>query len=86
MNQAFDAWQADFSGITTEPIWVDDVLHKATIDVNEQGTVAAAATVVIIKTSIPECFRADRPFVFLIVDDTTGSILFMGKAAKLMAY
>jgi serine protease inhibitor len=86
MNQAFDAWQADFSGITTEPLWVEDVLHKATIDVNEQGTEAAAATVVITYTGVAESFRVDRPFVFLIVDDTTGSILFMGKAADLVEY
>jgi serine protease inhibitor len=86
MNQAFNAAQADFSGITAEPVWVDDVLHKAVIDLNEQGTVAAAATVVIVETSIRENFCADRPFVFFIVDDATSSILFMGKAADLGEY
>jgi serine protease inhibitor len=86
MNKAFNAVEADFSGIAAEPTWVDDVLHKALIDVNEQGTVAAAATVVINVTAMRENFYADRPFVFLIVDDTTGSILFMGKAAELVEY
>jgi serine protease inhibitor len=85
-NELQHAVQADFSGIATEPIWVDDVLHKAIIDVNEQGTVAAAATVVINETAVRENFHADRPFVFLIVDDSTGSILFMGKAADLAEY
>jgi serine protease inhibitor len=85
IKQAFAAGQADFSGISPQPFWVDDVLHKAVIDVNEQGTVAAAATVVVGVTAIQESFRADRPFVFLIVDDRTGSILFMGKAADLVA-
>jgi serine protease inhibitor len=86
MIQAFDPGRADFSGITDGRIWVDDVLHKAVIDLNEQGTEAAATTIVILPTAMADNFHADRPFVFLIVDDTTGSILFMGKAADLIEY
>jgi serpin B len=84
MIKAFNA-EADFSGIA-DSIYVSDVLHKAVINVNEQGTEAAAATVVVLETAIlQDKFNANRPFVFLIVDDTTGSILFMGKAADLAA-
>ncbi|HYH03962.1 MAG TPA: serpin family protein [Bacillota bacterium] len=85
MTKAFDS-QADFSGITTAPIYVDDVLHKAVIDVNEQGTEAAATTVVTLPTAVQDNFHANRPFVFFLVDDTTGSILFMGKATDLVEY
>jgi serine protease inhibitor len=86
MNKAFDSAQADFSGISNEPLWVEDILHKAVIDVNEEGTTAAATTVIIIPTATMDSFLANRPFVFLIVDDATGSILFMGKAADLVEY
>jgi serine protease inhibitor len=82
MNKAFDG-EADFSGIA-DSISVADVLHKAVIDVNEQGTEAAAATVVAVITAVQQDnFNANRPFVFLIVDETTGLVLFIGKAANL---
>jgi serine protease inhibitor len=83
MTKAFNG-EADFSGIAAS-LSVADVLHKAVIDLNEQGTEAAAATVVVLEAAIQDNFNANRPFVFLIVDDTTGSILFMGKAADLAA-
>jgi serpin B len=85
MKDSFEAGKADFSGISDEDIFVSDVLHKAVIDVNEEGTEAAAVTVVVMeRTSVKrDYFLADRPFLFFIVDDTTDSILFMGKAADL---
>jgi serpin B len=79
--------QADFSGITGDKsLFISDVVHKAFVEVNEEGTEAAAATGTIMRaTSIelnptPE-FRADHPFVFLIVDKATQNILFMGKVS-----
>ena len=77
---------ADFSGMDGQKdLQISQVIHQAFIDVNEEGTEAAAATAVIMKTTaiynpkpIPE-FRADHPFVFLIQDNLTGDILFMGK-------
>jgi len=71
-----------------ERIWIDKVLHKAYVDVNEKGTEAAAATAVIMTlgaVSMPEpppVFRADHPFLFLIRDDVSGSILFLGRVMR----
>jgi serpin B len=80
---------ADFSGMDgTGGLWIDDVFHKAFVDVNEEGTEAAAATAVSMTMGmefpiepIPE-FRADHPFIFLIQDDDTGNILFMGRVVN----
>ncbi len=77
---------ADFTGIATkEGLLIADVVHKAFVDVNEEGTEAAAATGVIVKAKsekiIPE-FRADHPFLFLIRDTRSDSILFMGRLAE----
>jgi serpin B len=74
---------AEFSGIA-EGIFISRVLHKAVIEVNEKGSEAAAATVVeMVESAMPVDeifeFKADRPFMFTISDDRTGSILFMGK-------
>jgi len=79
--------KADFSGIG-DNICISRVLHKAVIEVNEEGSEAAAATATEMQlTSIanPVAFIADRPFVFLIVDDQTGTILFMGKLCEATA-
>ena len=87
MGEAFGE-QADFSGIT-DNINISKVLHKAVIEVNESGSEAAAATVVEMKETAlpieeaPPTFIADRPFLFLIVDDSTNSILFMGKVLNI---
>ena len=84
MGEAFSD-QADFSGIRND-ICISRVLHKAVIDVNEEGSEAAAVTGVemqAVSASEPLSFIADRPFIFIIVDDTTGTILFMGKAYNL---
>ena len=82
MPMAFDAAKADFSGMTTaSKLFISDVVHKAFVDVNEEGTEAAAATAVVMEymsLPLPATFRADHPFVFLIRDNRTGSILFLG--------
>ncbi len=80
MGEAFDS-SADFSGIR-EGLFISKVLHKAVIEVNEEGSEAAGATVVAMNESAPANpmeFIADRPFLFVISEDVTGSILFMGK-------
>jgi len=63
-------------------LWISQIKHKAVVEINEEGTEAAAATAVEMATkSAPRrpVFRAGHPFVFLIQDNQTGSILFMGK-------
>jgi serpin B len=76
---------ADFSGMTGKrDLFISAVIHQAYVDVNEEGTEAAAATAVTMKlTSIgPDrtpVFRADHPFVFMIRDVKSGSILFLGR-------
>jgi serpin B len=78
---------ADFSGITTaQRLRIDEVAHKAYIDVNEEGTEAAAATAVIIKASArfmntepPVEMIVDRPFLFAITDTESGLPLFLGR-------
>ena len=75
---------ADFSGMDgSRELFIGAVLHKAFVAVNEQGTEAAAATAVVMQLkalAFPSIvFRADHPFVFLIRENSTGSILFMGR-------
>lgn len=86
MNQAFDPTRADFSGMSSSgELYISRVIHKATVDVDEAGTEAAAATAVIATAGAapdeqePVIFRADRPFLFFIRDRETGTILFMGR-------
>jgi serpin B len=83
MVQAFA--EADFSGMGLEGVQISDVKHKAFIDVNEAGTTAAAATAVIIgPPSIPPPGpQIDKPFVFLIYDNATKTILFLGHVANI---
>lgn len=81
---SFDPNKADFSGITgKKDLYIDFVFHQAFVAVDEKGTEAAAATGVGMGLTSappePEIFRADHPFIFLIQDDNTGMILFMGK-------
>ena len=89
MRAAFDRDAADFSGMDGA-IWlyIGYVLHKTFIDVNEEGTEAAAATAVIMKArslSLTPTFRADHPFIFLIRDSATGSSLFLGRLTNPLA-
>jgi len=78
---------ADFSGMTgTRDLFISDVFHKAFVSVDEEGTEAAAATAVVMAvTSAPENplrLEVDRPFIFLIRDHQTNSILFMGRVIE----
>ncbi len=88
MVDAFDRLKANFSGMDGKENWlyIAAVLHKAFVDVNEEGTEAAAATAVVLATRAmappPPIFRADHPFVFLIRDNPTGSVLFIGRVVN----
>ncbi len=90
-----DANGAQFDGISpsSDPrkrLFISAVIHKAFVDVNEKGTEAAAATAVLMARGLamPEkvpfvpTFRADKPFVFIIRENATGTVLFMGRVTK----
>ena len=86
MTTAFDPNKADFSGMTeSEDVFLSAVIHKAFVDVNEEGTEAAAATAVAVAGAAfeepkePPVFRADHPFVFIIRDNRNDAILFLGR-------
>jgi serpin B len=84
MTDAFDRSAADFSGMTgKKDLFISDVIHKAFVAVDEEGTEAAAATAVIMETAgamMPDAsFIADRPFLFIIRDTVSGQILFIGR-------
>ena len=88
MPQVFEKNLANFSGMDGKRDFVmSAVIHKAYIDVNEEGTEAAAATAVVMRRRLavrsmqlqPPVFRADHPFLFLIRDNSSGCILFMGR-------
>ncbi len=88
--------KADFSGMdglapdNPDSLFISAVVHKAFVEVNEEGSEAAAATAVVMRPKNgsshgpppPEVFRADHPFLFLIRDRKSGSILFIGRAAN----
>jgi len=88
MPKAFDSNQADFSPMAglDVPIWIGRVLHRTKVIVDEKGTEAAAATVVEMtagaatpgEVQIPEII-CDRPYLFAIVDEKTGTMLFVGE-------
>ena len=92
MPSAFDRIAADFSGMTGKrDLFISAVIHKAFVDVNEEGTEAAAATAVVMEMAMarrgppppsPIVFRADHPFMFLIRDNRSGGILFMGRVTN----
>ncbi len=89
MTDAFSASLANFNGIipdeTGRGLFIEDVVHKAFVEVNEEGTEAAAATGVVMATKAapgPDdtpVFRADKPFLYLLVHKPSGTVLFMGK-------
>jgi len=85
MVDAFMPSKADFSGMTPDPnpIFIGAVFQKAFVEVEEKGTKAAAATAVKLTRAVDllSVFRADHPFLFLIQDDGSGSVLFMGRVA-----
>jgi len=81
--------KADFSAIDPKGgLAISEVVHKAFVDVSEQGTEAAAATGTAVRSlslHMPEqavVFRADHPFIFLIRDTRTGVLLFIGRLMK----
>jgi serpin B len=85
MTAAFDPSAADFTGMQSskEQLIMGLVVQKAFVDVNEEGTEAAAATAATVQTqSARPIFRADHPFLFLIRDVEHGTILFMGRVEK----
>jgi serpin B len=91
MALPFDENRSDFSGLTgvppkAAPTAIDQIVHKAVIEVSEEATEAAASTAVGIRvTSVapkpvePLQFRVDRPFLYYLVDDATGAVLFQGR-------
>ena len=86
MTDAFDPMKANFSQMDgTTSLYISSALHKAFVDVNEEGTEAAAATAVVIGvTSAPGqsyTITLDHPFLFLIRDNSTGTLLFVGRMA-----
>lgn len=86
MRRAFGG-DADFSGMSSaERLAISAVMHKAFVKVDEQGTEAAAATGVVMRaTAAPTespSFRADHPFLFVIRDNATGTVLFMGRVSE----
>ena len=90
MTAAFDPEEAGFTGMTHDkpPLFISAVIHEAWVDVNEKGTEAAAATAVTMFAGgaapgdQPVIFRADHPFLFLIRDTRSGSILFLGRMSN----
>uniref|UniRef100_A0A8C3NUS5 Serpin B6 n=1 Tax=Cyanoderma ruficeps TaxID=181631 RepID=A0A8C3NUS5_9PASS len=84
MPDAFDLGKADFSGISSgNQLVLSEAVHKSFVEVNEEGTEAAAATAMLVYgccaiMSTPE-FTADHPFLFFIRHNKTGSILFCGR-------
>jgi serpin B len=87
MTDAFNPSRADFSGIDgARDLYISLILHKAFVSVDEDGTEAAAATIAAVEAMAmpgtpeePFQFKADRPFLFLIRDNPTGTILFLGR-------
>jgi serpin B len=88
MMDAFIPERADFSGMVDgpmpEPLWIEEVLHKAFISVDEEGTEAAAETLPSMPGAAPPGeeppeIRIDRPFLFAIRDTETGTVLFLGR-------
>lgn len=91
MTRAFDLKRADFSGMTGRPasqvpFAIGAIVHRAVIEVMEDGTEAAAATAITMLTASVQrppaemqVFHVDRPFLFAIVDDPSGAVLFQGR-------
>ncbi|XP_034042366.1 probable serpin E3 [Thalassophryne amazonica] len=84
VSDAFNPTAADFTGISLENrLYISDAFHEVRIEVREEGMKAVAATaMVLLKRSRAPVFKADRPFVFLLRQINTGSILFMGRVVN----
>jgi serpin B len=83
MEIAFDGSRANFEGMGGG-LWISEVKHKSIVEVNEEGTEAAAVTGVVVIDSVPPLFLVDHPFFFAIRDDRTGTVLFMGTVIEPM--
>lgn len=91
IDKIFSHGTEDFSGISasdSKKLFVSDVFHKSKIQVNEEGTEAAAVSVILMGSRSTQrrqtiVFRADHPFLFFILDRSNGLILFMGRVSKL---
>ncbi|MHC4992974.1 MAG: serpin family protein, partial [Planctomycetota bacterium] len=81
MPLAFTA-AADFSGMTSRGCFISVVAHETFIEIDEQGAEAAAATGVVMSRGAPPSVRIDQPFLYMIRDRETGSILFLGRLAE----
>jgi serpin B len=87
MEEVFSR-DADLSGMTGERnLFVSEVVHKAFIEVTEAGTEAAAATagIVALKSALrekPVRFQADHPFLYLLIDEVSGCIIFSGRLVR----
>jgi serpin B len=86
LSDAFDSRRADFSGIASaERLHINHVFHNAFVEVDEAGTIAAAATAMGGTADVafgPMTFRADHPFIFFIREESTGAILFAGRVVN----
>ena len=80
MGVAFDPENADFTGMRDEgQLWISRVIHKTYVRVDEEGTEAAAVTVVEMPGRPPFRMRVDRPFIFAVREKHSGTVLFLGK-------
>jgi serpin B len=80
LDIAFDPGRADFSNMFVDGVgWIDRIKHKTFIQVDEYGTEAAATTIVVYADAVPPSFIADRPFIVVIHEQSTGAILFIGR-------
>ena len=83
MGIAFEPFVADFSNISDQGLFISFVLHQTFIETNEEGTEAAAATVVGISLTsmppLPQVININRPFLYFIRETSTGTIVFMGQ-------
>lgn len=92
LGEAFDPVKANFSGMfksNIPPLYISKVIHKSTLDIDEKGTEASAATVVVgmpggpvLPASVPFVMRIDHPFFVAIVDEKTGRLLFLGSVVE----
>lgn len=89
LTTAFDENLANFSGLARKPLYINEVIHKAFIEVSEKGTEAAAATAITMEIATGrydptpiKLFHADNPLIFMVRDNKTGEFLFMGRCMK----
>jgi serpin B len=85
MTDAFDPWRANFSELTPKQVFIAFVRQKSFVEVDEEGTEAAAVTAVGFQLVCAGCgpvypvVQLDRPFFFAILDNATGTVLFLGQ-------